>query len=282
MSSYSFSHQFYQHWTQAPESVRSVLVQELTDITDLLQTKTPFEEFVFSIHDIDTHLDDLYCAHELQQKAAKKIAAEQARQRKEAEQHRLEEARLEEKLEKLKRQRLATESAQAETAVKKQQEAAQQQKTSAEKVNKDKDSAEKEIIEKLSVAKNDTTDNASITTETDKDDANTSSKSGATAVDSASDATDNKTNNKQDHTITADNKKPLIAKPATSAAINLSPTDVKLSSEQQALIHELEVHIDDYLSEKMAQMSEDLKSWLRSEVSRQLIAQEAANATKKG
>ena len=105
MSSYSFSHQFYQHWTQAPETVRTAIVQELIDITDLLQTDTPFEKFVFSIHDLDAHLDDLYCAHEAKQAAikeqekqaaAKEMAAKQAKQREEAEQQRLEEKRLKE------------------------------------------------------------------------------------------------------------------------------------------------------------------------------------------
>jgi hypothetical protein len=36
------------------------------------------------------------------------------------------------------------------------------------------------------------------------------------------------------------------------------------------MIHELEVHIDDYLTEQMMQLSETLKSWLRAEVTRQL------------
>ncbi|MGX8221401.1 hypothetical protein ACWS81_11725 [Psychrobacter celer] len=39
MSSYSFSHQFYQRWTCAPEPVRDAITQELKDIITLLQTQ---------------------------------------------------------------------------------------------------------------------------------------------------------------------------------------------------------------------------------------------------
>ena len=92
MSSYSFSHQFYQHWTDAPEPVRAAIVQELTDITDLLQTQTAFEKFVFSIHDLDAHLDDLYCAYNLEQLEIKKVADEKAAL--EAEQHLQEQRRI--------------------------------------------------------------------------------------------------------------------------------------------------------------------------------------------
>lgn len=33
------------------------------------------------------------------------------------------------------------------------------------------------------------------------------------------------------------------------------------------------MHVDDYLSEQMAQMSENLKSWLRAELTQQLTQQ---------
>ena len=61
-----------------------------------------------------------------------------------------------------------------------------------------------------------------------------------------------------------------IVKPKKGAAIDLSFKDPELSAAHETLIHELEMHVDDYLSEQMMQMSEDLKSWLRAEVSHQL------------
>jgi hypothetical protein len=45
---------------------------------------------------------------------------------------------------------------------------------------------------------------------------------------------------------------------------------IALSQEQEDFVRELEVRIDDYLSEQMADMSENLKAWLRDEVQRQL------------
>lgn len=91
MSSYSFSHQFYQRWTRAPEPIRAAIIQELTDITSLLQTDTPFEAFVFSAPDLDAHLNDLYKNHNAEQAVAKAIAEKQTQQRAAAEQRRLEE-----------------------------------------------------------------------------------------------------------------------------------------------------------------------------------------------
>lgn len=63
---------------------------------------------------------------------------------------------------------------------------------------------------------------------------------------------------------------PLADTLKQGAAIERSQSVPQLTKENEDLIHELGVHIDDYLSDQMTQMSEDLKSWLRSEMSRQL------------
>lgn len=47
-------------------------------------------------------------------------------------------------------------------------------------------------------------------------------------------------------------------------------TPIEFTTEQDAFVGELEMHIDDYLSEQMTQMSENLKAWLREEVKQQL------------
>ena len=116
MSSYSFSHQFYQRWTCAPDPVRASIIQELTDITTLLQHDTPFETFVFSTHDLDDHLDTLYENHEAEQAIAKAIAEKQAKERAAAEKERLEEEqRLEkERLEKEKQAKAVADAKQKE------------------------------------------------------------------------------------------------------------------------------------------------------------------------
>ena len=219
MSSYSFSHQFYQHWTGAPEPVRAAIVQELTDITDLLQTETEFEKFVFSTHDLDAHLDDLYCIYDLQQAAAaKKQADEQV-----AAQQRLDEQK-------------QLEEAENEMTEKRRQQAEQQQ-------------AERQQIEALAYSEN--------------------------AADTINNNEDNKTLSGQD---TQNNRTANRINLVQTIANNLNK-DSAISStlkppephaEHNALVSELEGHIDDYLTEQMLQMSENLKLWLRAEVSRQL------------
>ena len=93
MSSYSFSHQFYQRWTCAPEPVRAAITQELKDITTLLQSDTSFEDFTFNTHDLDAHVDELYDNYNPEQAIAKAITDKQeqedaaaAKQKLEAEQ----------------------------------------------------------------------------------------------------------------------------------------------------------------------------------------------------
>ena len=73
---------------------------------------------------------------------------------------------------------------------------------------------------------------------------------------------------KNDNGIKHDNVKAIHGK--ASAAISLALKDANLSETHQELIHELERQIDDYLSEQMMLMSEDLKSWLRAEVTQHL------------
>lgn len=69
MSSYTFSHQFYQRWTRAPEVIRGAITQELADITVLLQPETRLETYQFSIEDLDAHLDILTREHDAKLKA---------------------------------------------------------------------------------------------------------------------------------------------------------------------------------------------------------------------
>lgn len=223
MSSYSFSHQFYQHWTGAPEPVRAAIVQELTDITDLLQTETEFESFVFSAHDLDAHLDELYYIYDLQQAAVQRQADEQA-----AEQQKLEEQKQFEELE--------------NDANEKQRQQAEQQQ------------AERQQIEALAYS-----ENAVENTDIKKDDHKQSNS---------------KDNQSKKATTIVNPVKAVADNLNTGSAINLTLKTAKLNAEHEKLVGELESHIDDYLTEQMLQMSENLKSWLRAEVSRQLADKE--------
>ncbi len=274
MSSYSFSHQFYQRWTCAPEPIRASIIQELTDITTLLKAETPFETFVFSTHDLDAHLDDLYENHEAEQAIAKAIADKQVEEQLVAEQKRLEE---EQKI------KVAEEAKLKEDALKEEnrlQEAAKKREVDK---NPQKE-AEKETL--LAADKNHL--EAAIKTETsDTAKAETASKVDTIINDEsdtekhvvgsktisehakAIDDTSTKSNNviKNDSSISAINNK-------ANAAISLAVKDAKLSVTHKELIRELEMQIDDYLSEQMMLMSENLKSWLRAEMTQHLCEQD--------
>ena len=285
MSSYSFSHQFYQRWTCAPDPVRASIIQELTDITTLLQHDTPFETFVFSTHDLDDHLDTLYENHEAEQAIAKAIAEKQAKERAAAEkerfeeEQRLEKERLEkerlekERLEKEKQAKAAVDAKQKEEETLRAAAAKQEQQhneqldhkraTSVDDNDSSKNITSKNVtdaVEKLEATKTDAT---KIATDTDK----------KSIQESANIA--NVTNGANDH-----NMKTVIDKAVSDAAIPLSLKDTKLGASHPELIRELEMHVDDYLSEQMMQISENLKSWLRAELAQHLTEPDTATTIK--
>ena len=248
MSSYSFSHQFYQRWTCAPDPVRASIIQELTDITTLLQHDTPFETFVFSTHDLDAHLDTLYENHEAEQAIAKAIADKQAKAAADAKQ------REEETL-----------KAAAEAQKKQQhhEQLAYKQATSVD-------------------------DNASSKNITSKNDTDAVDKPEATKTDATKIATDTNKKSIQEPAIVANvangandhHMKTVIDKAVSDAAIPLSLKDTKLGASHPELIRELEMHVDDYLSEQMMQISENLKSWLRAELAQHLTEPDTSTTIK--
>ncbi|MBP2279871.1 E3 ubiquitin-protein ligase DOA10 [Psychrobacter sp. PL15] len=250
MSSYSFSHQFYQRWTRAPEPIRAAIIQELTDITSLLQTDTPFEAFVFNAPDLDAHLEALYKTHDTEQAAAKKIADKQAQYRATAEQERLKE--------------------QQEKVEKEHKEAQILQETEEVQTKKNKIATNRANINSNSTDNlQDHQDHQDHQNEADD------SISNATLTENDNKLADDKART-EDNATNDSHIKALTDKLNQSSVIDLSLKDLKLSAAHESLIHELEIHVDDYLSEQMAQMSENLKSWLRAEVTQQLTAQDSA------
>ncbi|WP_350562373.1 hypothetical protein [Psychrobacter sp. CAL346-MNA-CIBAN-0220] len=238
MSSYSFSHQFYQHWTLAPEPVRAAIVQELTDITTLLSTDTPFEEFVFSLPDLDAHLDQLYSTHQTQQAAAQELADKQARDRKVAEQQRLVEEQ---------KKRAAAEKEAIKKETKRQLEISKKN-VPKEQVNADAKDQQKNGDNSESRHNNNGSNASAVINK----------GSHETAKDKVS-------------IISTGSINAIASKSSPDIAIDLTLKNSQLNATHEDLIHELEMHIDDYLSEQMTQMSENLKAWLRSEVSQQLL-----------
>ncbi|MFT5119468.1 MAG: hypothetical protein ACI9ST_000975 [Psychrobacter glaciei] len=281
MSSYSFSHQFYQRWTCAPEPIRAAITQELKDITTLLQSDTPFESFEFQTHDLDAHIDELYENHEAEQAIAKAITEKQEQARATAEKERLEE---EQKIKAAADAKLQEEAKLKEEAkLREEAEAAQKEQEknailAADKRNDDKSVAaiETNIADKANV-------NSSATDNSEKNNTQSVATENPTANhktinEHANTAEDNTVNNnssvKHDNAIKAINDK-------ASTAIKLALKDAKLSATHQELIRELEMQIDDYLSDQMMLMSENLKSWLRAEVTQHLSEQDKLEISKK-
>ncbi|KAA0922009.1 hypothetical protein FQ082_12575 [Psychrobacter sp. ANT_H56B] len=265
MSSYSFSHQFYQRWTCAPEPIRASIIQELTDITTLLKAETPFETFVFSTHDLDAHLDDLYENHEAEQTIAKAIADKQAAEQLIFEQQRLEEEQKIKAAEETKRQ----EEAQLKEASRLKEEALKE-----ENKRKEAENAQKQVGKETSLAavEPDTTDTDKTNTDSianaiinNESDTEKHAVAGKTISEHANAIDDDSIKN--DSSINAINNK-------ASLAISLAVKDAKLSVTHKDLIHELEMQIDDYLSDQMMLMSENLKSWLRAEMTQHLSEQD--------
>jgi len=230
MSNYSFSQQFYKRWTCAPDPVRTAIIQELTDITTLLQTEQPFESFTFKTHDLDAHIDELYENHHAELAIEKAIADKQAQE--------------------VAQQRLQEDELQAEKAKPVE---STEDKNDKEQLTKPKNNEQSADLEQHdpSHTESQVEDNLLDNSQLDKQE-----------VTAANDGQIKSINDKSD----------LVA------AIDLSLKEADLSTEHQNLIRELEVQIDDYLSEQMMQMSENLKSWLRSEVAQRLMEQTSSDS----
>ncbi|GLR27775.1 hypothetical protein SAMN05660405_02446 [Psychrobacter pacificensis] len=254
MSSYSFSHQFYQRWTCAPETVRAAITQELKDITTLLQAETVFESFEFDTHDLDAYVDELYDNYNAEQAIAKAIIDKQEQERAAAEKQQLEEAQKKE----------AEETARKAEAAQKEQE--KNEELAANKTHNKKDNlTEQEAV-----------DDAVDHLKTEK--VSTGAASGEN-----NNSTDSQTISKQDATLS---DKPIKNIPDNAnTTINLVLEDSELDATDQTLIRELESQIDDYLSEQMMLLSENLKSWLRAEMTQHFSEKNAPapteNAAKK-
>lgn len=240
MSGVSFSHQFTQRWIQSPDQVRAAIVQELKDIMTLLQTDITTEAFEFTQPNLDSYLDDIYAEDE----AAKALIAQQR----------------------------AAEQAEREADLKDQQAAV------AQAVDTDSDTHNKvaQSTATTDATHSDTAHTASQNTQVDPTEPQatdaaatatlTISPASPAPVNEHATAAEPTTQQPQGmHKIsqaTLSNQDPATTQAATDTTV--------ISNEQQAFIYELENRIDDYLSEQMALMSEDLKQWLRAEVQRQL------------
>ncbi|MGM8900256.1 hypothetical protein, partial [Psychrobacter sp. 1Y4] len=243
-----------------PDPVRAAITQELKDITTLLQADTVFESFTFHTHDLDTHVDELYDNYNAEQAIAKAIIDKQEQERAATEKQQLEEQKKE--AEETARKAEATRREQAETAQKEQEKNEQRAA--------DQNNIDKKAISDKGITENDPDDNSKIE-KTDSEVANSESET------SDNKNADSKTMSDQTHGLVNHNLKDINNN--TSAAINLVLEDSELDPADQTLIRELENQIDDYLSEQMMLMSENLKSWLRAEMTQHFSEQNTSATT---
>lgn len=233
MSGFSFSHQFSKRWINTPKQVRQAITTELEDIVALLDKETALSDFNFNQQDLGNHLDQLFAKH------AEERQAELARQEQERqEQQRLEEKRLEE--ERIEEQRVAEQ--------KEAQRLEAQKQAEAEKEAQEKLAQEKQKLAQLK-----------------SDDVPDTKNAGLQPKDVASDNPDS-----DSKTDTDDKTQANVQAEKPPVADTQDTPEIELDKQQQAMIQALESRLDDYLTEQMMLMSDDLKTWLRDEVKRQL------------
>ena len=238
---------------QAPDQVRGSIVQELKDIMTLLRTETTVSEFAFTQPDLDAHLDEIYAQ---KRELAK---AQQAEQEKERLRHEI-----------LEKQRLNRERLEKERVEKERVEQEQQQKALAEQQQREKLQALREAQQNEDAqaeAEQQQRDQERQQAKEQANQKNTEAEQDNKGA-AASLSTSLNANNVADNNVGKSGPNSAI----NSADDSQAPSGglIELSEDQQAFVHELEMRIDDYLSEQMAKMSEDLKSWLHDEVQRQV------------
>ena len=242
MAQVAFSHQFSHRWINAPQAVKEALIQEFEDIMQLLEEDTDLETFEFTVPDLHAHIDAINA----------EVAAEKEVARLEAE--RLEAERIE-------AERLELEKMEAERLLLEKQAAEQQRIFDTEEANHLANLTEQELSQPYPQGVENLEDTEVIGVEEDNIE--------ATLNDQV--------------TLTTESQDPEVSReqplenPITEldAVINAPAPFTFDSSRSNAeldedFVKELESRIDDYLSEQLANMSEDLKSWLREQVANRL------------
>lgn len=254
MAQVAFSHQFSHRWSNAPQAVKEALLQEFEDIMLLLEADTDLENFEFSVPDLHAHIDAINA-----EIRAEKEAELLENERQEAE-------------------RLQLEAEEAERAMLEQQAAEQQRVFDAEEAvhlesremttdwadSVNQESLPAEVIGIEEKTRSATESDEPVSSETAADGVLAPQVTHATSVEQQQQDAMEAQNPTADAN-TSPSETPITA-PAEFAFDN-SHSKAELDAD---FIKELENRIDDYLSEQLANMSEDLKSWLRDQVANRL------------
>ncbi|WP_169393316.1 MULTISPECIES: hypothetical protein [Psychrobacter] len=326
MSSYSFSHQFYQRWTQTPEFIRSAIVQELADIATLLQFDTELQSHQFTVDDLDAHLNTLYQKH-LEAENKRRLDAEQQEKRRLIDQENQDREARRQKRDQAERaaiekaakdkQRREQEKAEAQSKEQPQDLTADPAETTATENLDDQAAAKKDDLKATDEVKTESQALTADDVDALFDDIITQNHSGNLQenqaenndkVEAAEQASQTSEPNETKHEVTeiveslttendadksnknkdveASNahddqqEQPLadITEPNDQAPRKNVPESLSITAKTaDELTQALSNHLDDFLTDNMMQLSEDLKVWLKEEVSRQLAKINANN-----
>lgn len=256
MSQVAFSHQFSHRWSNAPQPVKEALFQEFDDIVRLLEAETDLDSFEFTVPDLHEHIEAIYA---------------------EVEAERLEAERLE--YEKLEAERLAFEAQAAKQHALSQQQAEQAAEAQIEQDHSADNLAESRLLDtasESSLAADSTADTLDTLSDLDQEGLS------QTKLDQSN--LDQSEIETEAYQQAAEVASPVTAdtvstdKGETSKHVTAPDTSTPPAFEFAALkgeldeefIKGLEAHIDDYLSEQLADMSENLKAWLRDQIMHRL------------
>ncbi|MUG31613.1 hypothetical protein [Psychrobacter sanguinis] len=270
MSQVAFSHQFSHRWSNAPQPVKEALFQEFDDIVRLLEAETDLDSFEFTVPDLHEHIEAIYAEVEAE-RAAARLQAEQL------EAERLEAERLE--YEKLEAERLAFEAQAAKQHALSQQQAEQAAEAQIEQDHSADNLAESRLLDtasESSLAADSTADTLDTLSDLDQEGLDQSNLDQSNLDQSEIETEAYQQAAEVASPVTADTA--ATDKGETSKHVTAPDTSTPPAFEFAALkgeldeefIKGLEAHIDDYLSEQLADMSENLKAWLRDQIMHRL------------
>ena len=242
MAQVAFSHQFSHRWINAPQAVKEALIQEFEDIMQLLEEDTDLETFEFTVPDLHAHIDAINA----------EVAAEKEVARLEAE-------RLE--AEPIEAERLELEKMEAERLLLEQQAAEQQRIFDAEEANHlaSLDEQDQAVPYPQGVENLEGTEVIGV-----DENSNEATRSEPMTPTTESQEPDVSREQPLENPITQ------LDTPITTPAPFIFDSSRSNAELDEDFVKELESRIDDYLSEQLANMSEDLKSWLREQVAKRL------------
>ena len=263
MSGFAFSHQFSKRWLTTPTPVKHAIIQELDDIAELLQPETDLDSYQFSVPNLHETIENL-------------LAIERARQEEElAKEHQKSLAAASPIAAAIETAPTSLEPSQAAATAEELERLAQDQAEIAV-LEEERAIAKKAYLQQQAAdsARHDTTPPSQALPTQSQEAQNgavlaTPSAITATATPVDNDALDSNglDNDIVDHNILDHDTVDHDTVDHNASVIDPS-TDI--DAIKQAIIQQLQNHLDTYILESMTLMNKDLTEWLKQEVSKQV------------